>query len=148
MPITIRIATPADASILAGVRRTWSDEQGSHNDANFESRFATWLAAEAAHRVFWLAELDGDAVGMVNLLVFEQMPWPGQVQGRWGYVGNMFVDRGLRDRGIGRLLLDAAVAYARDHQLLRIVLHPSARSVPFYERAGFAPATSLLLLEL
>ena len=60
----------------------------------------------------------------------------------------MFVDRGLRDRGIGRLLLDAAVAYARDHQLLRIVLHPSARSVPFYERAGFAPATSLLLLEL
>ncbi|MFD4640593.1 GNAT family N-acetyltransferase [Lentzea sp. NPDC058436] len=49
-----------------------------------------------------------------------------------------------RNRGVGTTLLDTAVAHARDRGCARIVLSPSERSVSFYERAGFGPATMLL----
>jgi GNAT superfamily N-acetyltransferase len=53
-----------------------------------------------------------------------------------------------RHAGAGRALLDAAVTWARDHGLARLVLSPSERSVSFYRRAGFTHATNLLVLPL
>ena len=50
-----------------------------------------------------------------------------------------------RDAGLGRLLLDACTSYADERGLARIVLSPTDRSVPFYARAGFVPATSLMV---
>jgi len=47
-----------------------------------------------------------------------------------------------------RLATDAAAAHADEHALVRLVLSPSPQSVPLYIRAGFEPATSLLLRPL
>jgi GNAT superfamily N-acetyltransferase len=146
--MTIRLATSADAPALARLRRMWTEEDGPTDDAGFDERFAAWLEREAPRRLFWLAESDGEPVGMLNMLVFVRMPCPDREVAGWGYIANVYVMGALRDRGIGRLLLDAAIAHARAERFERIVLHPSARSVPFYERAGFVAATSLLLLEL
>ena len=85
---------------------------------------------------------------MLNLLEFTRMPSPGAPAGRWGYLGNAFVLGAHRDRGIGRAMLDAAIAEARARDYVRIVLSPSARSVPFYRRAGFRDPTELLVLPL
>ena len=63
----------------------------------------------------------------------------------WGYVANVYVVPSARDTGTGTLLLEAVTAHADEHGYARLVLSPSERSVPFYERAGFAPATSLML---
>jgi GNAT superfamily N-acetyltransferase len=73
------------------------------------------------------------------------MPAPGRDGGGWGYVGQAFVRAEHRDAGVGRLLLDAALAEARALGFDRVVLNPSARSVPFYRRAGFVPADGLLV---
>jgi len=35
--------------------------------------------------------------------------------------------------------------YARQHHLARVVLSPSERSIPFYQRAGFGPADILMV---
>jgi GNAT superfamily N-acetyltransferase len=64
---------------------------------------------------------------------------------RWGYVANVYVDRAARAAGVGGRLLDAATTYADDEGFARLVLSPSERSVPFYERAGFGTTTSLML---
>ena len=72
------------------------------------------------------------------------MPKPGRPPSRWAYLGNAFVLAPHRNRGIGTALLNAAVADARARDCARIVLSPSERSVPFYQRAGFGPATMLL----
>lgn len=93
----------------------------------------------------WLAELDGEPVGMVNLLVYRRMPSPGQRNPDWGYLGNAYVRTGHRDRGIGGLLLDALLGYARTQNLARVVLSPSARSVPYYERGGFTTSDKLMV---
>jgi GNAT superfamily N-acetyltransferase len=87
---------------------------------------------------------------MLNLLVFRRMPRPRSVAapgspGLWGYVANVYVEPASRDAGAGRVLLEAATSHADAHGFARLVLSPSERSVPFYERAGFAPATSLML---
>jgi GNAT superfamily N-acetyltransferase len=144
----IRRATLADAPVLARLRRMWTEEEGPAEDAEFDELFAAWFEIEAPRRAFWIAECDGEPAGMLNMLVFVRMPRPGHETSCWGYIANTYVTRALRNGGIGAQLLDAAIAHARAERFERIVLRPSLRSVPFYERAGFAPATSLLLLNL
>jgi GNAT superfamily N-acetyltransferase len=87
----------------------------------------------------------GPAIGMVNLLTFDRMPSPGRLRSQWGYLGNMYVRPEHRGHGVGRQLLDALVHHAEGAGFERIVLSPTERSVPFYQRAGFGPADQLLL---
>jgi hypothetical protein len=68
-----------------------------YGDPGFEHRLADWQEREAARRVTWLAGVNSQLAGMMNLAIFERM------------------------------------------------LSPSERSVPFYQRAGFGPAATLLV---
>ncbi len=148
MQPTVRRAGPADTAALAALRRAWIEEQhgGPIDDPGFDAAFADWYAAEARHRLSWLAAADrgGEPVGMVNLLVVTRMPRPGRAATRWGYVGNAYVAAEHRDRGVGRALMAAVLAHADAEGLVRVVLSPSERSRPFYRRAGFGPADMLL----
>lgn len=86
---------------------------------------------------------------MANLLVFTRMPRPGRPEpSRWGYLANVFVLATHRDGGVGSRMLGAATAYADGQGFARLVLSPSQRSVPFYARAGFVPATSLMVRQV
>ena len=142
----IRRAEDADLPAIAWLRRESAVEQdGAGADPSFEERFGAWYARESSRRIIWLAEVGGRPVGAMNLSVFERMPRPGQAPGRWGYLGNAFVLAAYRNQGVGGLLLDAVLGYASEKGFVRVVLSPSERSIPFYERAGFGPADALLL---
>lgn len=144
--VEVRVATLADLTALMGLRQQWAEEQGvPQPDPEFSGRFEQWFRTEIRHRTFWLATIDGTAVGMVNLLTFTRMPTPGRPGGGWGYLGNMYVAEAHRTAGIGRLLLDALVSHANAEGLERVVLKPTERSVSFYRRAGFDTANELLL---
>jgi GNAT superfamily N-acetyltransferase len=147
--VTVRLARLDEVGRLARLRRVWTEEDsGPVGDPGFEARYAAWHAREANRRLIWLAELAGEAIGMLNISVFERMPRPGRPDRRWGYVGNVFVLAAHRDRGVGAALVSAAVEHARHAGFVRLVLSPSERSVPLYLRAGFRPADSLMLLAL
>ena len=154
MSVTIRTAGPDDASRIARMRAAWTEEYAGEaiDDDGFLERFESWYSREADQRVTWLAEQDGAPVGMLNMLVFTRMPRPRRPDemrpSQWGYIANVFVEGAVRNAGVGRQLLDQATAYAEEHGFARIVLSPTERSVPFYSRAGFVPATSLLVKEL
>jgi GNAT superfamily N-acetyltransferase len=142
----VRRADAEDVPALAALRRAWTEEQhGEVVDHGFEARFAEWFATESGRRVAWIASVDDHPVGMLNLAVFTRMPRPGVAPSRWGYIANVFVLARHRDAGVGRLLVDEATAYAREEDLVRLVLSPSPRSVPFYERAGFATTDRLMM---
>jgi GNAT superfamily N-acetyltransferase len=151
---SFRVAGPDDRATVAQLRRAWAEEQAGQviDDPDFDAAFAGWAEREESQRVTWLVSLDGVDLGMLNMLVFERMPRPGDaVTGRptkWGYIANVYVDEAHRDGGLGRLLLDAASSYAEEHRFARLVLSPSEQSVSFYARAGFVPATSLLVKPL
>ena len=145
-PPVIRVAAAADGPALAALRRAWTAEQhGPVDDAEFEARFLDWYEREFARRVSWLAEVGGAAVGMMNLAVFDRMPQPGRDAGTWGYLANAFVLAAYRDQGIGSLLLRTLLCHADDHGYVRVVLRPSHRAIPFYERLGFRPDEGLLV---
>jgi GNAT superfamily N-acetyltransferase len=147
--VQVRLAQPADGPAVAALRAVWTFEwHGEAADDSYPERFSAWWAAGAGRRLTWLAWAGGMPVGMVNLAVFERMPAPGRSPSRWGYLGNAFVLPAWRSQGIGTALLTALLDHARAERFARIVLSPSERSMAFYQRAGFAPATSLLLTEL
>jgi GNAT superfamily N-acetyltransferase len=147
----VRVATADDQAAIVALRRTWTEENAGHpvDDPTFEERFAAWFEREHDQRVTWLAYAGGEPVGMLNLLVFTRMPFPLDADTarptQWGYLANCFVVAGHRDRGLGERLVAACTAYGDEHGFARIVLSPTDRSVPFYARAGFAPATSLMV---
>lgn len=147
MGAAVRRAGLDDLAALTRLREDWVAEQAGDavEDTGFAGVFAEWFEREREQRLTWLAEIDGAAVGMLNLMVFTRMPKPGRPASRWGYVANAYVDAAHRNGGVGAMLLDAAVDHAREHDFVRLVLSPSGRSVPFYERAGFGPATNLMV---
>lgn len=148
----IRRTEPEDDARIAALRRAWSEENygAPIDDAEFEARFAEWAERERRQRITWLAFEGHDAIGMLNMLVFERMPWPGQRDlvkrpGRWGYLANAYVRPAWRSRGIGGALVAACTAHADAEGFARVVLSPSERSVAFYERCGFRQATGLMV---
>jgi GNAT superfamily N-acetyltransferase len=147
----VRRAGAADLAAIAELRRESAREQDGAGPApaapgpGFDEEFGAWFGRERERRVFWLAEVDGRAVGAMNLMVFDRMPRPGREAARWGYLGNAFVLAAHRDQGVGRRLLDAVLGYAAEEGFVRVVLSPSERSVPFYRRAGFRAADELLV---
>ena len=131
----IRVARGADAGALATLRSTWT--AGLPEDPDFETRMAAWLASEGERRTTWLAILDDRPVGMASLFEYRRMPRPGRLDSRWGYVSNMFVLEGFRNRGIGSALLTVVVSTADERGYARLVLSPSRHAPAFYREAGF-----------
>ena len=143
----IRIAGHADGPAIAALRRTWTaEDHGDVADEGFEARFLDWYERESGRRICWLGEVSGEPVGMMNLAIFERMPRPGHDDaGTWGYLANAFVLAPYRNRGVGARLLAALLAHADDHGYLRVVLRPSERAIPFYQRAGFTADGGFLI---
>ena len=146
----IRAATAADVDALAALRRAWVEEDaGPIEDGQaFEREFVAWHDAESDRRRIWIAIVADQPVGMLSVVEFHRMPRPDRLWSRWGYVSNLFVLAERRNRGIGRELLDTAIAVARARGYVRLVLSPSPRAVPLYERTGFARADGLMLMPL
>ncbi len=140
----VRVAGDSDVPAMATLRAAWREQPADHD---FVAAFEAWWERERDQRVTWLAEVDGTPVGMLNMLVFTRMPSPGRVRSQWGYVANAFVLTAHRGAGLGTALVDAATSYADAHDFVRLVLSPSERSVPLYERAGFNSDHSLLVRE-
>ncbi|HET7236012.1 MAG TPA: GNAT family N-acetyltransferase [Actinomycetota bacterium] len=141
----IRPATLEDVDELARLRWEFRVEAGTAVTASFDGflegfrGFATDVLAGDAWRA-WVAEGDaGGLVGCAWLQLVEKVPHPSRT--RWerpvGYVTNMYVEPAARDAGLGRALLDALVAHARERGVDGLMLWPSERSTPFYRRAGF-----------
>ena len=89
---------------------------------------------EPANSTLLVARLDGDVVGLLDLL--------GGTLAEEAHVGTfgLSVDREHRGNGIGTALLQALIAWAPEHGISRIqawawVNNP--RSIALYERLGF-----------
>lgn len=142
----IRRAGHAELAAIVQLRHEWTrEEDGEIEDPDFEENLGAWFGREWSRRIMWLAEEGGRPAGMMNLAIYERMPRPGRALSRWGYLGNVFVLAAYRNQGIGSQLVSAALDYADENGFARVVLSPTERSIPLYERAGFGPAGALML---
>lgn len=152
MTLVIRLAGDSDADVaaLAGLRFQWRhDEGGESGDLEtFVPAFASWWRAHASTHLGFLAEAYGEPVGMAWLGILVRIPGPERFDRRAGMIQSVYVRPDARDRGIGAALVEAAITTARERGLDYLGVHPSERSYPVYERAGFAQTTSVLELGL
>jgi GNAT superfamily N-acetyltransferase len=153
--LKIRPATAGDADEIARLRWEFSLEEREPTERGdaFMRRMASELRRYLASGRWsiWVAE-DPDAPRRVIATVFlqriDKVPRPYPRPAAWGYITNVFVDATWRDQGVGRSVMDVAIAAARSEGLDTLLLWPSSRAVPFYERAGFAPATGAMEMPL
>ena len=141
----VRTAESDDVEALASLRAAWREEPAT---SDFVATFREWFEREQDTRVWWLAEADENAIGMVNVKTFERMPTPGRGPSRWGYLANLYVLPAYRGSGAGSALINAAIEHAKAQQFVRLVLAPSELALPLYNRHGFRRADELLLLPL
>lgn len=97
-------------------RRVFIEEQAVPEELEWDG--------EDEHALHWLAWLGDDAIGTVRLRAGD-------------HIGRMAVLREHRGRGVGALLLDAAVAHARAAGTPEVHLHAQVHALEFYARAGF-----------
>ncbi|NTU79278.1 MAG: GNAT family N-acetyltransferase [Chloroflexales bacterium] len=147
--LPIRPAVPDDAPQLATLRYRFRSELAppSESEAAFIARALPWLVEHLAHpswRVWVAVAPDGQIVGQVFLQLIAKVPNPVEEAEHLGYLTNLFVLPAYRSRGLGRRLLDTAIAACPPERVDRLILWPSPRSRTLYERAGFQTPASIL----
>lgn len=106
-----------DQDALMKVRSAvFIDEQGVPAELELDEHDAL-----ASH---WLALDEGQAIGTLRML-------------RDGHIGRVAVLAPWRQRGIGSLLMAAAVQAARERQLFEVYLYAQIEALKFYDRLGF-----------
>jgi putative acetyltransferase len=147
--VRIRAATPADAEAIADVHATSVRELGG--EAYDDRQIAAWLAtvrperyplSESGFRLLVAERTDGDEIVGFGLLDLEPSSCDGDSTGRIGVVS---VDPDRAREGIGRSILAALEAAARDCGLETLVLTASKNAIGFYDRLGFEGVDTLAL---
>ncbi|MEP6946212.1 MAG: GNAT family N-acetyltransferase [Acidobacteriota bacterium] len=121
----------ADLGDLEGARRFY----GERCDADD----AAILIAERDGRPLGYAYLEYEAVNYADLL--ESVAW----------LHDIFLERNARDIGGGKILMDAAIATAKELGAERMVLHTASQNATgkeFFERAGFRTSMYEMMLKL
>ena len=94
------------------------------------------ISADPGHELY-VAEEDGRVVGTIVLLVVPNLSHSATP---WAVAENLVVTQSYRRRGIGRMLLEHAVARAREKGCYKIQLWSDRRRTEaheFYESLGF-----------
>lgn len=147
MPITIRRATPADLPALGRLGALLVREHHDFDPKRFipatsetEAGYAWYLGTqlEVTNVTVMVAEENGDVVGY-TYAGLEGRDYMA-LRGPAGALYDIVVDPAKRRRGVGRLLIDAALAFLKDLGAPRVVLSTATRNDAaqhLFESVGF-----------
>jgi GNAT superfamily N-acetyltransferase len=155
----IRLATPADAPIIAWHRARMFQDMGQLPPSGFEplrARSEDFLrgAIERGEYVGWLATPHGASrvvVAGAGVQLRRVLPHPaslpdgsvGVAPGRHGIVLNVFTEPEWRRRGVAEQLMRRVLGWAREQRLDRLVLHASDQGRVLYEGLGFVATNEM-----
>src|SRR6188508_2379384 len=96
----------------------------------------------------YVAEEDAEIVATSGMVIDRHPPSGGNMDGRIGYIMNMFTRPAFRRHGVASELLMRLLTRARALGLKRAVLHGFPRGRGIYEKAGFVACDSEMRLQL
>lgn len=135
MPITIRPAQTDDIAAMAGLLgQLFAIEADFAADEQAQMRGLSLLLRAAA--CLLVADEDGAVVGMVSIQPLISTAEGGVV----GLLEDLVVAEACRGRGIGSLLLHAALDWAQAQGMTRVQLladHNNAKALQFYAKHSF-----------
>jgi GNAT superfamily N-acetyltransferase len=158
---SIRLASAADADVIAEHRARMFDEMGQVQPGAFEtlrakSRERLRDLLQRGEYIGWLAiptERPDVIAGGAGVQCRQVLPhpllranqWEGVADGRHAIIINVFTEPEWRHQGVAMLLLERIIQWARAERLDRLVLHASEAGRPLYERLGFVGTTEMRL---
>jgi GNAT superfamily N-acetyltransferase len=149
----IRLATERDAAMLARFRLELRSSSRTvvENEQEFLARCELWMQERLRTRSewqCWIAEQQAVAVGAVWAQVVEKIPNPVGEAECLVYLTNFYVREEYRGAGIGARLLVAVLEWSKSKNAEKVILWPTERSKPFYQRHGFSFAADVMCLTL
>ncbi|MGD9933806.1 MAG: N-acetyltransferase family protein [Dehalococcoidia bacterium] len=148
MTLSVRRASPLDAAALARLRFDFRAELGHPTEAraDFLPRCEAWMHERLQRPGPWYAwVVESPAIsGSLWLQLIEKLPNPVDELESHAYITSVYVTPSARNLGGGQALLDAAFQFCRGAGVDSVILWPSSRSRPLYERNGFAVPSDLL----
>src|SRR5690242_13763236 len=147
--VTIRPAHPSDAPRLARMRYDFRAQThgASEPHAAFVQRCAAWMTerlGDGSRWRCWVAEREDDIAGAIWVQVVEKIPNPASEPEEHAYISNFYVPESVRGTGIGSALLTTVLAWCDARPVDSVILWPSVRSRPLYERFGFTTGSGIL----
>jgi GNAT superfamily N-acetyltransferase len=139
-PIRIREMRPDEAPRVGQLTLAGYDAYG-RIDGPYRQDLADPLRRRDGCTALLVAELDGEVVGTVAFVLPGDEQWEGRAEpeGDAGF-RVLAVDPAVEGRGVGRALVGACVAAARDHGCRRLVIVTMAwmdRAQRMYAQLGF-----------
>lgn len=135
-----RRADADDMDDLATLRFTWRVEEVGERGleaSEFASQMRDWALRHVDTHYGYLASQDGEVVGCAWLCVIDRVPGPAKFVRRAGVLQSVYVSPARRNVGVGAGLIRVIIDEARAMEIDYLSVHPSERSVPFYQRLGF-----------
>jgi GNAT superfamily N-acetyltransferase len=154
----IRRADVRDAAVIARYRAQMFQDMGELSDETVDDFLAaskawTERGLASGEYIGWLAAPKGEpgvVVAGAGVQLRQVAPHPhrpardgGFAQGRHAIVLNVFTEPEWRNRGVGLLLMEEIIRWAREEKLDRLVLHASAQARSLYERMGFVATNEM-----
>ena len=139
---TIRQATVDEIERLVDLRMAMFDAMGLLDEGNRErirGDCCAYFEATLPTEVFrvWIAEIDGEPIASIGLVVHSIPPGPSNRVGKEGYIMNLVTLPAWRRRGIARALLEHVLGVLRSEGVPAASLHASRDGRNLYEDLGF-----------
>jgi GNAT superfamily N-acetyltransferase len=115
MSLCIRQATQADTGIVAEIlseAARWLERRGQLMWRE-EELVPARISGDAAAGLFFIAECDGEAGGVVKFQLEDELFWPDEPRGESAFVHRLAVRRRFAGGAVSSALLDWAVERAR-----------------------------------
>ena len=154
MHYSIGIAQAQDGPALARLRWEFRATDGGEAPAVpwtcFEAEYLQFFEQGRADgsRCYWVARRDEEILGHLLVQQVAMAPRPCKVRDAWGYLTDHYVRPAYRCQGIGRALLEHAIAWAKAEDLELLIVWPGTGAVDHYRRLGFSAENDLLELQL
>jgi len=142
--ITYRKLTSDDLTILVDYRTLFLKELQGEQPLEKESQLRTELnnyfqkALRDNTFIAWIAEYNKQAIGFGGIVIQYIPGHFKMINGKEGYILNMYTLPNYRKNGICNEILDRLVLEGKGLDLSRIFLHSSDDGIKLYRKYGFA----------
>ena len=146
--ISYRKAGKSDIDELVRIRSIFLEEYDRenhlNNKENVDKEVEKYLQKFMDTEIFtgFVAEKDGEIVGTSAIAFYDILPAALYMNGKLGYISNVFVFPEYRKQGIAKKLFELAVNEGLDRNCSKLTLHASKDGEPVYEKFGFVKTTT------
>ena len=150
--VRIRLARSRDRRALAEMRYRFraETEPVTEMKSRFLRRCTSWMRKHFRSGSYpwrcWVAEDDKRLLGHVCVQLIEKIPNPVNEPELHAYLTNFYVVPEMRDRGLGKKLLNKALSWCRTREIDAVILWATLASRSLYRRCGLVEPTDMFEL--